>query len=161
IVLRNVAARRLRPLAERGVAVEFFYSQQIDSLPEWFADGCVCHHRLPDVVAWLRTEWRPGPIWPTVLRATASLVQTSAEIATVPDMLLELAAIARSFPGPEGGEQAALHARAALSWIGDEPSATRCRALRAVAAAIMSLGQTAAGLALLQTAITTAAVLRD
>lgn len=161
IVLRNVAARRLRPLADRGVAVEFFYPQQIDSLPEWFADGCVCHHRLADVIAWLRTEWRSGPIWPTVLRVTANLIQTSAEIAAVPDMLLELAAVARSFPSPEGAEHAALHARAALSWIGDEPSAILCRALRAVAAAIMPLGQTAAALALLQTAITTAAVLRD
>jgi tetratricopeptide (TPR) repeat protein len=96
-----------------------------------------------------------------VLRVTASLIQTSAEFSAVPDMLLELAAIARAFPGADGAEQAAVHARGALSWVGEELSATRCRALRAVAAAIMSLGQTEAGLALLQTAITTAAMLRD
>jgi tetratricopeptide (TPR) repeat protein len=160
-VLHNVAARRLHPLADRGVAVELFYPQQIDSLPGWFTGRGVRHDHLPEVIAWLRTEWRPGPIWPAVLRATQSVIQTSAELAAVPDMLLELAAIARSFPAPEGPAQAAHHARAALSWIGDELSPTRCRALRALAAAILPLGETEAGLALLQTAITNAAMLRD
>jgi hypothetical protein len=160
-VLHNVAARRLRPLDERGVAIEIFYPQQSESLPGWFAGGVVRHDRFREVIAWLRTEWRPGPIWPTVLGRTASLIQSHAEIEAVPEMLLELAAIARSFAGAEGAEQGAQHARAALSWAGDQPSRARCRALRAVAAAVLSLGQTEAGLALLETAITTAAVLRD
>lgn len=160
-VLRNVAARRLRPLADHGVAVEILYPQQSESLPGWFAGGDVRHDRLGEVIAWLRTGWRPGPIWPTVLGRAASLVQTHAEVDAVPEMLLELAAIARSFAGAEGAEQAAQHARAALSWVGDQPSRARCRALRAVAAATFALGQTEAGLALLETAITTAAVLRD
>jgi tetratricopeptide (TPR) repeat protein len=160
-VLRHVAARRLRPLADRGVQVEMFYPQQSDSLPGWFAGGDIRHDRLRDVIAWLRTDWRPGAIWPTVLSRTESLVQAHAEIDAVPEMLLELAAIARSFSGAEGAEQAAQHARAALSWVGDQPSRARCRALRAVAASILPLGQTEAGLALLETAITTAAVLRD
>ncbi len=96
-VLRHVAARRLRPLADRGVRVETFYSHQADSLPGWFAGGDVRHDRLRDVIAWLRTEWRPGPIGPTVLGRTASLIQASAEVDAVPELLLELAAIARSF----------------------------------------------------------------
>jgi hypothetical protein len=160
-VLRHVAERRLRPLGSRGVKIEVFYPQQGDSLQDWFAGGGVRHDRLRDVIAWLRTEWRPGPIWPTVLGRTASLIQASAEVDAVPELLLELAAIARSFPGAEGAEQAAHHAHAALSWLGDLPSPIRCRALRAAAAASLLLGQTEAGLMLLETAITTAAVLRD
>jgi hypothetical protein len=88
---------------------------QADSLAGWFAGGGVHHDRLRDVIAWLRTEWRPRPIWPTVLGRTASLIQGSAEVDAVPELLLELAAIARSFAGPEGTEQAARHAHAALS----------------------------------------------
>jgi hypothetical protein len=130
-----------------------FYSHQADSLPGWFAGGDVRHDRLRAVIAWLRTEWRPGPIWPTVLGRTASLIQGSAEIDAVPELLLELAAIARSFAGSEGAEQAAQHAHAALSWLGDQPSPARCRALRASAAAKLSLGQTDAALTLLVTAM--------
>lgn len=160
-VLRNVAARRLRPLADRGVTVETFYPLQVESLPGWFAGADVRHDRLRDVIAWLRTEWRPGPIWPTVLGRTASLIQASAEVDEVPELLLELAAIARSFPDPEGAEQAAHHAHAALSWLGDQASALRCRALRTAAVARLSLGQTEAALALLVAAMNTATALRD
>lgn len=160
-VLRHVTARRLRPLVDRGVSVETFYAMQADSLAGWFAGGGVRHDRLRDVIAWLRTEWRPGPIWPTVLGRTASLIQASAEVDAVPELLLELAAIARSFDGSEGAEQAAQHAHAALSWLSDQPSPARCRALRAVAAAKLSLGQTEAGLALLVTAMNTATELQD
>lgn len=161
IVLRNVAARRLRPIHDRGVQVEIFYAQQVDSLPGWFARGEVPHDRLREVIDWLRTQWRPGAIWPMVLIRTASMVKGSADAEAVPEMLLELAAIARSFPGTEGAEQAVHHGRAALAWVGDQPSRVRCRALRTVAAASLAAGKTAAGLVLLESAITTAAVLRD
>jgi tetratricopeptide (TPR) repeat protein len=53
------------------------------------------------------------------------------------------------------------HARAALSWIGDKPNAARCRALRALATATMAKGETETGFALLESAITTAALIRD
>lgn len=160
-VLRNVAARRLSALADHGIAIEIFYAQQLGNLQEWFAGGVVRHDRLRDVITWLRTEWCPGPIWPTVLRCTASLIQAHAEHDEVPEMLLELAAIARSIRWTDGAEQAAEHARAALGWIGDQPSRTRCCALRALGAATLAVGHTAPGLALLETAITTAIMLRD
>lgn len=161
VILHGVAARRLQPIVDRGVDVEIFYPQQGDSMVGWFAGDEVCHDHLGDVIDWLRTEWRPGAIWPSVLSRTASLVQESAEVDAVPEMLLELAAIARSFGGTEGAEQAAKHARAALEWIGDEPSSMRCRALREAAGATLAMGQTEPGLALLETALTTATVLRD
>jgi len=161
IILRNVAARRLQPIVDRGVDVGIFYAQQADSLNDWFSRGEVCRDRPRDVIDWLRTHWRPGAVWPSVLNRTASLVQESAEVDAVPGMLLELAAIARSFPGTEGAQQAAKHAGAALAWIGDQPSRARCRALRATASATLALGQTETGLALLETAIRNATVLRD
>lgn len=160
-VLRNVAARRLQPLVDHGIAVETFYPQQLDTLPRWFAGGDVRHDHLGDVIYWLRTQWQPGPIWPTVLSRTASLAQAFARVDEVPDMLLDLAAIARSFGGTEGSEQAAKHARAALLWVGAQPSRARCRALRTLAAAMLARGQPKAALALLNTAIKAAAVLQD
>jgi tetratricopeptide (TPR) repeat protein len=159
-VFRNVAAHRLRPLVDRGVAVALFYAQQIEHLPGWFADGAV-RHEIRDVISWLRTEWRHSPIWPSVLAATAALVQRSAERAAVPELLLELAAIARSFDGPEGTEQAARYAREALSWVGSAPSRMRCRALRALAAALMRQGEIEAALSQLAAVITAAAVIQD
>jgi len=161
IILRNVAARRLHPIVDRGVDVGIFYAQQADSLDGWFSRGEACRDRLRDVIHWLRTKWRSSAVWPSVLSRTASLVQESGETDAVPEMLLELAAIARSFPGSEGAEQAAKHAGAALAWIGDQPSRVRCRALRATATATLALGQTEAGVALLETAFNTATVLGD
>jgi hypothetical protein len=160
-VLRNVAARRLQPLIDHGVAVEMFYVQQVDTLPGWFAGGDVRHDHLRDVINWLGTQWRPGPIWPTVLSRTASLVQTYAPVDAVPDMLLDLAAIARSFGCTEGSEQSAKHARTVLLWVGAQPSRTRCRALRTLAAAMLAQGQPRAALALLDSATKAAAALQD
>lgn len=64
------------------------------------------------------------------------------------------AAIASSFEGPDGTEQAARYARAALSSVGDRPSRVRYRALRALAAARIRQGQADAALGLLEMAIT-------
>jgi len=44
-----------------------------------------------------------------VLGRTASLIQATAEVDAVPELLLEFGAIARSFRGPEGAVQTALH----------------------------------------------------
>jgi len=161
IILRNVAVRRLQPIIDLGVSVGIFYAQQEDGLPGWFAGGEVSHDRLDDVIHWLRTQWRPSAIWPSVLSRTASLIQESGEIEAVPERLLELAAMARSFAGNEGAAQSAKYARAALGWIGDQPSRVRCWALRATATATLALGETETGLTLLETAIQTATVLRD
>jgi tetratricopeptide (TPR) repeat protein len=160
-VLRHVAARRLKPISDNGVAVELFYEQQIDSLPSWFSHGQVHHDQHRAVLEWLRTKWRATASWPSVLSATATLVQASAPTQEVPELLLEIAAIALSFEGPEAAEQAAGHARTVFPWIGDKPSAARCRALRLLATATMAKGDVENGLAHLETAITTAMVIKD
>lgn len=161
VVFRNVAARRLRPITDQGVALEIFYEQQADSLPAWFADGRVQHDHLGEVIEWLRTQWRHTAIWQTVLSTTATLVQATVPGGRGMELLLELSAIARSFDGAEGIEQAAKHARAAVIWVGDKPSRARCRALRALATATLRAGDSEAGIAQLEAAITTAMVIQD
>ncbi len=160
-VLHRVVARRLQPMADRGTEVEIFYPQQIESLSAWFAGGRVRHDHLRDVIEWLRTQWRPTAIWPTVLGTTAMLIQRAAETDAVPDMLLELAAVASSFEDRDGADHAARYASAAVASAGDQPSGMRCRALRALASATMRQGKAATALQLLEMAITTAAVIRD
>lgn len=160
-VLRNVAARKLKPILDEGVAVEWFYAQQMDSVPTWFSHGDVQHDEIRTVLAWLRTQWRATASWPAVLSATATLVHAHAPVEDVPEMLLDITAIALSFGGMEAAEQAAGYARSALVWVGDAPSAPRCRALRWLATATLAKGEAEAGLALLGTAITTAMVIQD
>lgn len=53
------------------------------------------------------------------------------------------------------------HARAVLSWAGDKPSPARCRALRALASATLQHGEPKDALALLDAAISTAALIKD
>jgi hypothetical protein len=96
-----------------------------------------------------------------VLSATATLVHAHAPVEDVPEMLLDITAIALSFGGLEAAEQAAGYARSALVWVGEAPSAPRCRALRWLATATLTKGEAEAGLALLGTAITTAMVIQD
>jgi hypothetical protein len=160
-VLRNVAARKLKPILDEGVAVEWFYAQQIDSVPSWFSHGDVQHDQIRTVLAWLRMRWRATASWPTVLGTTAMLVHAHAPDEDVPQLLLEICAIALSFGGKEAAEQAAGYARAALVWVGEAPSVPRCRALRLLATATVTKGEAEAGLALLSTAITTAMVVQD
>jgi tetratricopeptide (TPR) repeat protein len=83
------------------------------------------------------------------------LADTSGQVAPV------ASATARWSNAPRCAEQAAAHARAALSLINDESSRAHCRALRAVAAAVLALGETAAGIELLEVAISTAVVVQD
>ena len=160
-VLRHAAARSLKPIIDRGVEVELFYAQQIDSVPLWFAQGHAYYEQIPAVLEWLRTQWRATAVWPAVLSTTSMLVHACAPTEDVPDLLIELAAIALSLGSMEAAEHAVGHARAALSWIGDKPCAARCRALRSLATATLAKGETEAGLALLESAITTAALIRD
>jgi len=161
VVFRNVAVRRLRPIVDRGVTVELFYAQQVDSLPVWFADGTVCHEHLPAVIRWLRTEWQPTALSPNVLKATAALVNGHAHRADVPALLLELSGLALSLGGDEGPEQAIAHARAAMLAAGDYPSLARCRALRALALARLARGELVPALALHEMAISVAVVIGD
>jgi tetratricopeptide (TPR) repeat protein len=160
-VLRDAAARRLKPLVDEGVAVEFLYEQQINSLPAWFSHGHVHHDQIPAVLDWLRTRWHATAEWPAVLSTTAMLVHASAPTEDVPELLIEIAAIALSFGGMEAAEQAAGRARSALTWVGDQPSVTRCRALRSLATATLAKGEVEAGLAHLETAITAAVLIND
>jgi hypothetical protein len=160
-VFRHAAARSLKPIVDRGVEVELFYAQQIDSVPLWFAHGHAYHDQIPAVLEWLRTQWHATAVWPAVLSTTSMLVHACAPTEDVPDLLIGLAAIALSLGSMEAAEHAVGHARAALSWIGDKPNAARCRALRALATATMAKGETETGFALLESAITTAALIRD
>jgi len=160
-VLRDAAARRLKPILDEGVAVELFYDQQFLSLPSWFSHGLVHHDHLSTVLEWLRTRWRATAIWPEVLGTAAMLVHAHAPAEDVPDFLIEIAAIALSFGGLEAAEQAAGYARGVLTRVGDTPSAARCRALRSLATATMAKGDIDAALAHLETAVTTAMVMKD
>jgi ATP/maltotriose-dependent transcriptional regulator MalT len=160
-VLHQEAARTLQPIIDEGVAVEIFYEQQIHSLPAWFSRGHVRHDDIRAVIDWMRTQWRATATWPAVLSTTAILVHAHAPVEDVPDLLIELAAIALSFGGMEAAEQAAGHARSALTCIGDNPSVTRCRALRSLATATMTKGEHEAGLAILETAITIAVMIKN
>jgi hypothetical protein len=160
-VFRHAAARSLKPIIDRGVEVELFYAQQVDSVPLWFAHGHMYDDQLPAVLAWLRTQWRATAVWPAVLSTTSMLVHACAPTEDVPDLLIELAAIALSLGSMEAAAHAVGHARAALIWIGAKPCAARCRALRSLATARMAKGEAEAGLAHLESAITTAALIRD
>ena len=178
-VLHKVARRQLQPLIDRGIAVELFYAQQVERLSIWFAQDRI-DHNVAAIVAWLRTEWHgtatasPPPaatpkvradevvaVWPEVLRATARLVQKYAPVEDVPELLLELAALARSFGDPDGTAEEIKHLHATLHWIGDAPSSAKCRALRALARPYFSRGDAAEAIQLLESAATIATVIGD
>ena len=160
-VFRHVAARSLKPITDRGVEVELFYAQQIDSLDLWFADGQMHDEPIHAVLEWLRTQWRATAVWPTVIGTTSLLVHACAPTEDVPDLLIELADITLTLGSMEAMEHAAGHARAALAWVGPHPSAARCRALRSLAITSILKGETEAGLALLESAVTTAELIGD
>lgn len=161
VALHRVILRRLRVLVDRDIEIGVFYEQQRDSIAGWFAGGPIVHDQLAAVIAWLRDEARPSRTWPMVLDTTAMLVRGFAARDEVPGLLLELAAIARTFGGPLGAAEAAKYSEAALAWIGDTPCRVRCHALRALASARLRTGEVGAGVTLLEAAITTAAVIGD
>jgi hypothetical protein len=160
-VLHGAAARCLAPIIDKGVAVEIFYEQQIDSVPLWFSHGYVRHDHLRTVLAWLRTQWRATASWPKVLSTTATLVHAFAPPAEIPELLMELSAIALSVGSLEAVEHAAGYSRTALAWVGNKPSTEQCRALRSLATAIMAKGEIEQGLALVEAAITMAIRISD
>jgi hypothetical protein len=96
-----------------------------------------------------------------VLRATAKLAEKYAPVEDVPALLLELAALARSFGDPDGTAEEIKHLHATLYWVGDAPSSVKCRALRALAIAHFRRGHAAGALQLLESATTIATVIGD
>jgi tetratricopeptide (TPR) repeat protein len=162
VVFRRVAMARLTTLHEHDVEVEIVYGQLADlgRLSTWFARGRL-QHATPAIIAWLRIHWRPTAIWPWVLDVTAHLVEATADAEEVPDLLLEISDIALLRGETDGLTEAAKHARSALSWIGDAPSVTRCRALRALAATATARGDTNAATTHLNMAEAIAAVIED
>ena len=161
VALHQVIPRRLWGLTDRGVNVATFYEQQLDSVEIWFAGGPIVHDELGAVVAWLRDQSPASRTLPVVLDTTAMLVRGFAARDEVPELLIELAAIARTLGGTLGAIEAAKYAEAALGWIGDTPCRARCHALRALASARLRVGEVGAGVTLLEAAITTAAVIGD
>jgi tetratricopeptide (TPR) repeat protein len=159
VMLAPAALVALSPLAARGVAIGVFYEEQAlgGRLAAWFAHGQVLHN-VRAVVATLAARWRPSPSWPTVLDALGRMARSFAAPADLPALLTEIAGLALSCGG---AEQATTFAREALYYLPEDASATRCKALRELGIALMTQGQSVAGLSLLDQAITMAAVVRD
>lgn len=164
-VLHDVAARRLRALADRDVEVAILYEQQMSGVEHWCVGGPIVHDQLGAVLVWLRQQSRSSrpssPSWRAVLAATADLIRRFADHDQVADLLIELAAIARKLGGDLAVKNAAEYAEAALRAAGDTPCSTRCEALRALALVRLRTGETGAALILLEAAITTAAMIED
>ena len=156
-----VGGSRLRALGRRGVEVEIFYEQQFpQAVSAWFA-GRGVEHPLLTVLVWLRTEWRPGVDWTSVLDMTAMLIEAFGHRSMVPGQLLQLAAVALSKRAVDGAGPAITHIRAALSSLGDAPSRMQCRALRLLGCALQRHGDMEAALAQLEAAIGIAARIGD
>jgi len=94
VALHQVIPRRLWGLTDRGVDLATFYEQQLDSVEIWFAGGPIVHDELGAVVAWLRDQSLPSRTLPIVLDTTAMLVRGFAARDEVPELLIELAALA-------------------------------------------------------------------
>jgi tetratricopeptide (TPR) repeat protein len=158
VMMRHAALRSLQPVV-RGVRVNVFYQEQAlgGHLATWFRDGQVVH-ALPGVIATLSQRWEPSAMWPMVLDSLARLIRAYAGAPELPALLTEVAGLALSCGG---ADQAATLAREAIYYLPEVPSATRAKALRELGAALMGQGQSAAGLALLDQAITMAAAVKD
>ena len=162
VIFRNVARSRLTVLTAREVEVEIVYGQLLDlgRLSAWFERGRLLH-AMPAVVTWLRREWRVTTMWPWVLDVTARMIEATVSVEDVPHLLLEISDLAYACGESEGAAEAAKHAHTALRWIGDAPSATRCRALRALSATSMLRGETDAAVIHLGKAMTIAKIIED
>jgi tetratricopeptide (TPR) repeat protein len=173
--------RKLLRLTNRGVEVDIFYAQQAHRLHRWFTHGEVIHH-LPAVLGWLRHDWqrpshstavagrpaRPAldglgtdESWAIVLRRTAALIDTHADIGDVPGLRIELATMARAFGSLAGNTEALSHLSSALYWLGDIPSRTKARVLRSIAMIKLDQGETAEAIARLDTAVIVAMKVQD
>jgi tetratricopeptide (TPR) repeat protein len=155
VMLRDDVFAALRPLAARGVHVAVLYEEQATGpqLAAWFSRGVLVHN-LPAVIATLTHRSSTSPLSPVVLDTLTGLLREATPEAALPPLLTDVASLALSCGG---AEQAATLAREALDRLPELPSATRSQALRSWGAALLGLGQTAAGLALLDRAIAMAA----
>jgi tetratricopeptide (TPR) repeat protein len=161
VMMRHSALTSLQQVVQRGVRVNVFYEEQASGghLGAWFRDGQVFHN-LPAVVATLALRWEPSAMWPwpMVIDTLARLIRSYAGIPQRPALLTDVAGLALSCGG---AEQAARLAREAVYYLPEVPSATRAKALRELGVALMSQGQSAAGLALLDQAIAMSAAVKD
>jgi tetratricopeptide (TPR) repeat protein len=158
VMLRDTAIAALQPLARRGIQIEIFYVEQAFGvqLPVWFAHGQVVHN-VQAAIATLVACWQPSAIWPAVIDTLTEMVRAHTCADERPALLTEIAGLALSCGG---ADQAATLAREALGALPLTPSATRSQALRELGAALLSRGQTAAGLASLDQAIESAVAAR-
>jgi tetratricopeptide (TPR) repeat protein len=158
VMLRTAAVAALQPVARRGIQVEVFYTEQAWSgqLPVWFVHGQVVHNVRAAIMT-LVARWHPSATWPAVIDTLAQMVRDHVYADERPALLTEVAALALS---AGGAEQAAALAREALAYLRPVPSATRSQALRELGAALLSQGQTAAGLTFLDQAIEIASAAR-
>lgn len=153
VMLREAAVAALQPLAARGVRIEVFYVEQARYVPEWFAHGQVVHN-VPAAITALAARWEPSATWPAVIKRLRWLIGMYATLDEQPALLVDIAGMALSCGG---AEQAAILAHEAICYLPLDPTATRSQALRELGVALLSQGQTAAGLRLLDQAIATAA----
>jgi tetratricopeptide (TPR) repeat protein len=160
VMLRDDARAALAPLAGAGVVVEVLYEEQAWGMcaAVWFALGNIIHN-VPAVLSSLAKRWQPSSaIWPTVIDTLRDLVRTHYVGGEVPDLLTRVAGLALSCGG---ADQAAALAREALDHLPETPNAVRSRALRELGAALVERGQTEAGMAHFDQAITVAERARD
>ncbi len=160
VMLRDDARAALAPLAGAGVAVEVLYEEQAWGVCAaiWFALGNVIHN-VPAVLGSLAKRRLPSSaIWPMVIDTLRDLVRTHYVGSEVPDLLTQIAGLALSCGG---ADQAAVLAREALYHLPETANAARSRALRELGAALVGQGQTEAGMAHFDQAITVAERARD
>ena len=177
-------AHALRPLDERGVQVEVFYTQQSHRLGDWFSTGKI-HHNHHAVLVWLREDWpkarargeraaspptgddqegvaeRDLESWAIVLRRTAALVERLGTVEEARDLRLELAGIAQTFGGPAGEREALHHLLVALNELSNPPSRATCQVLRWMAALHLSRKEPAEAFRHLDRAVEIATTLNE
>jgi hypothetical protein len=123
----------------------------------WFSNGVLVHN-LPAVLAAIAHRLPASPLWPAVLGTLIRLHRDTTPEVELPPVLIDLAGLALSCGG---AKQAAALACEALDRLPEHPSTTRSQALRSYGAALLGLGQTAAGLTLLDRTIALAADVRS
>ena len=159
VMLRETALAALQPLIARGIRIEVFYAEQASGghLGEWFTCGRVVHD-VAAVIATLAERGQPGPSWQIVLDTLSRLARFHTSAVERPALLIDIAELALSCGG---AEQAAMLAREALYDLPEKARAMQSKALCELSAALMDLGETAAGVSVLDEAIAMAAAITD
>lgn len=155
-VFRFLAAPLSMKFAALDVAVTLLYKEQADddALEKWFFDGEISHNAI-GVLEWLTSSWQPTTLWHTVLSAASELLMQHVDTGEATAKLFTDAAGLALWCG--GSEQAADFAREALKRFEVGTSATRCKALGILGAALIGKGEATVGLLLLEQAVTMAA----